>query len=254
MTVTISSIVRYPVKGLSGEPLERVLLAAGRGLPLDRRWAIAHGGAKRLDPTAPEWKPKGFFLQLMANEKLAALDTALDPDSNVLEIFRNGRRVCRGDLGDPAGRAVIEEFFAAYLGRQARGQPRVFEATDFTYSDTKESFVSLINLASVRDVERVVGAPVDAARFRGNMMIEGLDPWAENDWVGRRFAVGGALVEIAQRTGRCAAVDVEPGTGLRAGAMTQDLRAALGHSDCGVYATVIEGGEVARGDTLTEAG
>jgi uncharacterized protein YcbX len=250
MTVTIASIYRYPVKGLSAQGLDSVTLEPGAGLPLDRRWAIAHGGARRLDPGAPEWKPKGFFLQLMSNEKLATLETTFDPDAAVLEIERNGRRIARGDLRDPAGRAVIEEFFAAYLDKQARGQPKVIEATDFDYSDTKDSFVSLINLASVTDVERVVGKPVEPGRFRGNLMIDGLDAWAENQWVGRRLRIGGAVLEVVERTGRCAAVDVEPGTGMRAGAMVQDLKNALGHSDCGVYASVIQGGTLSAGDEI----
>jgi uncharacterized protein YcbX len=40
-TATIAHIYRYPVKGMSAEPLPRVSLAAGEGVPLDRIFGLA---------------------------------------------------------------------------------------------------------------------------------------------------------------------------------------------------------------------
>ena len=68
----IVSIYRYPVKGLSPEPLASVRVAAGETLPFDRAWAIENGPSK-FDPAAPRHLPKIAFLMLMRNERLAAL-------------------------------------------------------------------------------------------------------------------------------------------------------------------------------------
>jgi len=46
MPITISSIYRYPVKGLSPEPLSRTTLSPGRCLPQDRRFAVALGSTR----------------------------------------------------------------------------------------------------------------------------------------------------------------------------------------------------------------
>ena len=56
MTATVTQIHRHPVKGLNAEPLTRVSLAPGEGLPHDRRFALAHGSTV-FDPKAPEWRP-----------------------------------------------------------------------------------------------------------------------------------------------------------------------------------------------------
>jgi uncharacterized protein len=256
MSMTIAAIFRYPVKGLSGERLPAVTLEPGMALPFDRRFAIGHGAARRLDPAKPEWMPKGFFLQLMANEKLAALETALEVSEQgpaILTVRRNGRQVCRGDLRDVAGRAVVEQFFAAYLGREARGQAKVVEAAGQPYSDTKVPFVSLVNRASVDDLERVVGRPVDSRRFRANLVVDGAPAWSELDWVGRSLAIGGVRLKVAERTGRCAAINVDPETAARDLTLPLALREAFGHEDCGVYATVVEGGQVSEGDAVTLA-
>ena len=251
MTVSVQALYRYPVKGLSAESLEQVDVRAGEAIPHDRRFAIAHGGAQRLDPANPEWMPKGFFLQVMANEKLATLNTSFDPDTGLLSIHRNRRRVSRGQITEPTGRAVIEQFLAAYMGTQTRGQPKLIECRGQPFSDTKQPFLSIINLASVRDLDRVVGRSVDPMRFRGNILIEGLGPRHELEWVGKTLRVGAATLRVEERTGRCAATNVDPSSGARDMTLPRSMQLAYGHTFCGVYARVVDGGPVARGDDVT---
>ena len=246
MTVSVQALYRYPVKGLSAESLEQVDVRAGEAIPHDRRFAIAHGGAQRLDPANPEWMPKGFFLQVMAT-----LNTSFDPDTGLLSIHRNRRRVSRGQITEPTGRAVIEQFLAAYMGTQARGQPKLIECRGQPFSDTKQPFLSIINLASVRDLDRVVGRSVDPMRFRGNILIEGLGPRHELEWVGKTLRVGAATLRVEERTGRCAATNVDPSSGARDMTLPRSMQLAYGHTFCGVYARVVDGGPVARGDDVT---
>ena len=120
MTIAVARICRYPVKGLSAETLERVELRPGEGLPGDRRFAIAHGD-ERLESAKLEWQPKTSFLMLMRNPRLAALETTYDEVSGVLTILRAGKPVARGAITERIGRALIEEFFSAYMADELRG-------------------------------------------------------------------------------------------------------------------------------------
>jgi uncharacterized protein YcbX len=245
----VEAIYRYPVKGLSAEALTRVALTPGEGVPLDRAFALALG-TTRFDPAKPEFMPKAFFLMLMRDEKLAALATRYDSETATLEIMRSGKRVAAGRLDQPAGRAVIEQFFAAYVGAAARGTPKVVQAPGHAFTDVPEKTVTLINMASVADLARVVGRPVDPLRFRANLVVEGLKPWAEKAWVGREIAIGGARFRVTGQIDRCAATNVEPGTGERDMTLPKTLMSAFGGNLFGVYLEVIEGGEVALGDAL----
>ncbi|MBT5266436.1 MAG: MOSC domain-containing protein [Rhodospirillaceae bacterium] len=245
----ISQINRFPVKGLSGEALDAVELRSGELLPNDRRFAIWHGRG-RIDPASPVWKPKGFFLQLMSNERLARLQTEFDAASGTLTILRKGRQVARGKITDPVGRTVIEQFIAAYMKDDLRGSPKLLECADHGFSDEREAYVSLINAASVKDMERVVGRPVSVDRFRGNFIIDGLEPWAELGWVDKTIRIGGVSLQVAARTGRCAAIDVDPESGERDAALPQAMTNAYGHSDCGMFAMVAEGGRISVGDAV----
>ena len=118
-TAHITSLYRYPVKGLSPEPLPRVTLRAGETLPADRRYAIENGPSG-FDPLAPAWMSKSYFLMLMRNERLAGLQTHFEDDTNRLTIRENGRLAAQGDLETAEGRAAIESFFATNFTRGPR--------------------------------------------------------------------------------------------------------------------------------------
>lgn len=249
----IDMICRYPVKGLSPDTLQTVEVEAGKALPDDRRFALAHG-ASPIDPTHPTWQKKAFFLQLMSNAKLAKLETSYESETQTLTILRNGRRVAGGVMREPTGRAMVEQFFGAYMESEVRGSPKLVELADGTFSDVDVAWVSLINLASVRDVERVVGRSIDPMRFRGNLMIDGALPWAEMDWVGKKVKIGTAILEGMDPIGRCAATNVDPKTGERDMTIPRDLMRGFNHSDCGLYLKIVQSGTISEGDALELVG
>ncbi len=245
----LQSIYRYPVKGLSPERLDAVQLSPGETLPNDRAFAIEQG-APQFDPDAPRHFPKVKFLMLMRDEKLAALETRFDDETSTLTVRRGGKQVSRAQLSTPVGRGIAEQFFAAYLGSALPGKPRVVSAPGFNFTDVPQKFVSLINLASVRDIERVAGAPVDPLRFRGNFHVEGLEPWVEKSWAGRTIAIGETRLKVTKDIVRCAATNVNPATAERDMRLPQLLDEAFGANLCGIYLEVVQGGRIAPGDTV----
>jgi MOSC domain-containing protein len=245
----IKSIYRYPVKGLSAEPLDRIMLSPGQTLPADRLYAIENGPIG-FDPAAPAYFPKQRFLMLMRNERLARLDTRLDAASHVLTVREDGHEAAHGDLRTPAGRQAIEDFFARFCADELRGPPKVLHAPGHSFSDVAKKVVSFINLASVAAVETLVGVPVDPLRFRANVYVEGWTAWRELDLVGQEVTIGDVRLKVVKRIVRCAATNVEPGTGIRDLHIPESLLRALGHMDCGMYAEVISGGPIAVGDRV----
>ena len=174
----LASLYRYPVKGLTPEPMQRVALAAGETLPFDRAWAIENG-LGRFDAAHPRHLPKVNFLMLMRDERLATLRTQFDDTSETLTILRDGKQVARGQLTTPLGRQLIEQFLAAYMKAELRGPPKIVHAQGHSFSDVAPKCVHIVNLASVRELERTLGRPVDPLRFRANLYLEGVEPWAE---------------------------------------------------------------------------
>lgn len=252
MAAEITHIYRYPVKGLSPEALDAVDLAADDYLPGDRRFAVALGSTPVSGGHHMEWMPKRNFLALVKNEKLATLDSTFDQTTGVLTLSRQGRRLTRGKITDRIGRTLIEEFFTAYMKDETRGHPRLVEANPGgRLTDQPKPVVSVINLASIRDLERVVKAPVDHRRFRANIYIDGVEPWSEFNWVGKTIALGSAEAEVVERIDRCAAVNVNPDTAERDLNIVKFLQAGFGHIDMGVFVRVTKPGRIAVGESLS---
>jgi uncharacterized protein YcbX len=247
----LADLYRYPVKGLAGQALAAADLAPGGTLPHDRRFAIVHG-ASQCDPAAPSWQPKRQFLQLMTDERLALLGIDYDDATEALTLKRDGKQVARGLLSLPIGQELINQFLNAFM-KDARGAVKIVSAPGIAFTDRPEKLVSIINLASVKDIERVTRAPVDPRRFRGNLHVAGLPAWSEFDLLGRELAIGPVRLKVVMRITRCAATNVNPATGDRDLNIPKALMTGFGHADCGVYAEVIGGGRVAQGDALTVA-
>jgi uncharacterized protein len=246
----IQGIYRYPVKGLSAEQLPSVVLATGQTLPADRAYAIENGPSG-FDPSAPTYFPKQRFLMLMRNERLATLSTRFDDTTDTLTVQVGDRETVQGDLRTVAGRAAIEAFFARFCTTDLRGPPKVLHAPGHSFSDVARKVVSIINLASVAEVAQAVGAPVDPLRFRGNVYVEGWPAWREFELLDQELAVGPTVkLRIVKRIVRCAATNVDPRTGDRDLAIPETLLRRFGHGDCGVYADVVAGGAIARGDRV----
>lgn len=248
--ITLETLYRYPVKGLSPEPLESVKLVAGATVPFDRAWAIENGPG-RFDPEAPRHLPKITFLMLMRDERLATLRSRFDETTATLTIERDGKPVARGDLSTPIGRKMIEQFIAAYMRTALRGAPRIVSAPGHSFSDVAQKCVHIVNLASVRELARVSGRAIDPLRFRANLHIDGLPAFAERGLVGRTLAIGDVRLSPFADTTRCAATEVDPATGARDIAVPSLIRRQWGHEDFGIYAMVDVGGTIRRGDAVT---
>lgn len=250
-TASVTAIYRYPVKGMSPELLSAASFEAGEMLPFDRAFAV-ECGSKDFDGLAPRFLPKRKFLQLMSNPELAALETSFDADSQILRIFRAGKQVAAGNLSTPIGCQLIEQFLGGFVKQGTLGAPHIVSATGHHFADVPNNFISLINLASVRDLERLIGRPVDPLRFRANLYVDGWEPWFERDLPGRRLAITDQLkFEVNEPISRCAATNVDPRTGSRDMQIPRTLSDVFGHENCGLYLTAIASGTIRHGDTVS---
>lgn len=249
-TPAVTALYRYAVKGLSPEALPSVTLEPGGTMPFDRAYAIENGPG-RFDPDNPRHLPKITFLMLMRDERLATLVTTFDDATETLTVTRGGKQVARGQLTTPLGRKLIEQFFAAYMKDELRGPPKVVCAPGHSFSDVAMKCLHVVNLATVRDLERVMGRPIDPMRFRANVYVDGAEPWAERTWVGREVTLGGVRGEVVKNTVRCAATNVDPQTGVRDTALPEQLLRTWGHSDLGVYVKIVGGGALAINDRVS---
>lgn len=251
MRGTVDSIYRHPVKGLTPEPMTSVGLEAGAYFPGDRDYAI-EVGPSGFDPANPKHISKQRFTVLARFPALARVKTRLDDATGVFHVGDAHGFGVETRLDTEEGRASLERFLQAFLGEDAPGKLRVLESPPgYRFMDHPQGYISVMNLASVRAVAQAIGQDIDPLRFRANVYVDGLKPWAEDEWVaGSRVKLGGAELAVFKPIVRCVATHVNLETGERDIDMVEMLRQNFGRDTLGTYLSITSGGEIKLGDTL----
>lgn len=247
--ITLSHIIRHPIKSVGYEEIERAPLEKGRALPFDRHWAISHEGAKFAgNPNGqPDgWASKMNFLRGVAGHELMTIRAAMQGDEITLTHPRAGEITINPDRDETALLAWLKPLWPADKPAAAR----VISVKDQALADNPEPFLSIIGTASNADLSARMGVDLSIHRWRANLWIDGLAPLGEFDLIGKRLRLGGAVLEVHKPITRCKATTVNPATGKADADTLKALRDGYNHQDFGVFATVVQSGEIARGDTL----
>lgn len=247
MAGRIDSLWRHPVKGFTPERIAEATLEAGGFFPCDRIYAVENGPSG-FDPAAPAWITKQKFAVLAKIADVARARTAYNEATGVLSTSAEGRAPIRAPLTKPEGREAFAAWLTDFLGEEVSGPLKVVEAPGHRFTDHPRGAVSIVNLASVRDLESKVGRPIDPLRFRANLYVEGWPAWIENEAKDRQVGLGPVTARVFSSIVRCAATHVDPTTGVRDIDLVAALHANYGHMLCGVYVSILEGGCIGEGD------
>jgi len=244
----LSKIWRFPVKSLTGESLDRVVLNPDLGLPHDRRWAFARPDGKAAN--GDDWHPKSQFFVLVREFALAKLNCHFDERSGLFNLQGPNGIEASANLANAAERAVIAKAVGKHLGLDQDNTPILVEAKKIGYFDTTEGPISILNMASHRALENALERSIDPVRFRMNFLIEGLEAWGEMDLLGKRIRIGNTTLKVTENTGRCKATHVDPDSGDADVDILTTLKSSFGHTHMGIYAKVIDGGLIRPGDPI----
>jgi hypothetical protein len=116
--------------------------------------------------------------------------------------------------------------------------------------------MSLLSQASLQELaERSGTAEVaDPRRFRNTLLVDGIAPHEEDEWIGSEVRAGEVVLRVAERDPRCSMTTLNPRNGRRdmdTLRMILDYRTKQDGNVCfGVYADVARPGTVAIGDTV----
>lgn len=221
----LSALYRYPLKSCKAEPLQQISLDK-LGLDGDRRWMLVDEASGRflsqrvvgqMSQLSAVWNTEGG-LTLSAPGR-SAIDIALpsaDAELRGVTIFRDSLRV--PDAGDAAGAWVSE-----FIGKPTRLVQIPLERARMTQAgygndDDRVAFADgfpllLIGQGSLEDLSQKVGRPLEMLRFRPNLVIEGIEAFAEDGW--KRIRIGDVEFRVVKPCSRCILTTVDPQTGER---------------------------------------
>ena len=182
-------------------------------MPWDRVWAIAHEAA-RVAPGSADWAPCANFSRGAKSPELMAIRARVDEAAGRVTLTHPRREPLTVDPDDPedAARLVAWVTPLAESRPGAAGLRGARAASGMT--DSAFPSISVLNRASLAALGDRLGAPLAMERFRGNVWLDGLAPFAEFDLVGRDLRLGDAVLRVRERITRCKATTVDPATGI----------------------------------------
>ncbi len=245
----VAALYRHPVKSLGHQAMERLTLIAGQTIPHDREWALAHAKSA-FDHDAPEWTRCSVFLRVAINPAFTAVSAAYDDATGELTLTHPAAPPLTVRPAEAEGEAALIAWAARLTPEKLPAPTRLARVPGRGMTDTPFPSVSVKNLASLRALSQKLGRDLDPRRFRGNIWLDGLSPWEEFDWEGREIAVGPARLKIVCPAPRCNATKANPETGRPDADTLGALEEGWGHTDFGMYAEVVAGGEIALGDEV----
>lgn len=246
--ILLEEIRRNPVKGLGQEVLQSTLLTAGRPIGWDRVWAVTHGNSE-FDEENPVWVRSRNHVIQTTSPALAQITCRYDEASGELTL-------AHPDLGEVTANPVangqrIADWLAPIAAPSGPPPYRIVSIPGGNLHDFEDTHLSIGNLASLRALEEMAGMTLERIRFRMNLWIDGAAPWEEFDWGGQEIALGDTRLKITGRVKRCNATNADPQTGKRNTDIPKLLHERFGHLDFGLYAQVIQGGEIKIGDRVS---
>lgn len=247
--MNVTEIWRHPIKSHGREQLDTVQLTQGQTMPFDRTWAVTHEAAK-VDWEAPEWARCANFSRGSKAPSLMAINAKLGSDGRVT-LTHPDRPSITFNPDEPEDADSFIDWVLPLCPTDRALPKKLFKVPGRGMTDSDFPSVSINSVSSLKDLSQKAGTEVSQLRFRGNIWIDGIEPWNELDWVGKEVQVGTARLKVIERIERCMATTANPETGQRDLPTLELLEKNWGHIDFGIRAEVVQSGEVRVGDTAT---
>ena len=236
----LTSITRYPIKGLAGELLTDVEVKRGETLPGDRRHALQF--CNQVPPDPINWRPKKYFLQSTQTNLCADIKIQWTTD-NVVFSHADQTLTTTRDLLD-------RETFAEWISRldPSLGKFTV-ETLKTGFTDEKEAFVSLLNRSTISAIANATGTTDHPERYRGNLLIEQAKPFQELQWIGKTLMIGTVEFKVIEPIVRCRATEYDwHGTHTRG--FLDHLNQLCETDVCGLFLRANGSGLISTGDQV----
>jgi uncharacterized protein len=260
----VVALYRYPVKSLTPEACETLTVLEEGRIAGDRAL-----GFRFANSTVPDevWSKKYEFVALVNTPGLARLDLSFDHRALRLRLGRAGALLVEDAL-DERGRkriaAALQDYVLALEENPLAGHPErcplrlIGDGVRPRYQDNEAGQITLHSRESLAALAAASNdSTLEEQRFRTNIVIEGVHPWAEQGWIGRRIRIGSVEFDVVKPKVRCLATHANPCTGERDLPVMKILISAFGQQEPTFAVGMLtcgKGGEIRVGDVASLVG
>lgn len=222
----ISQLVIYPIKGCAGIYLDKSTIGM-YGLNGDRDFVIVDQSGQFLTQRQfpsmaciqPQKTESGLLLQAPGMDTLR-IDKDIQQYGSDISVSLWGESLQGADCGD-----TIADWFSTYLQFPCRLARRGKDFTRYVQSgkitrDIQTSFsdsypILLVSEDSLFELEKRAGMSIPIDRFRANIIIRGMQPFAEDTW--EEIMLSSYLFKKGKPCSRCIVTTIDQSTGIKMG-------------------------------------
>jgi len=259
MSATISSINYCPVKSVSFQSIEKCEIKKDVGIIGDRIFAFAKDldleQAKLFEKSPAERKGKWNKVLTLKNSPVLNKYNFLFKKNKLILIFKN-KEILTINASELSERQLLSNKILE-LENSLKEPIVLMKNEELPFFDTSISnkvdfinSVSLLNIQSINDFQKKIDKKVEISRFRGNICIDGVKPWEEQEWVGKIVKINNVSFKVEKKIPRCVAINLKPQTDDNSLNLLQALKKIYNHFDMGIYLTALDNGKVEVGNKI----
>ena len=259
MSATISSINYCPVKSVSFQTIKKCQIKKNIGIIGDRIFAFAKDldldQAKLFEKSPDERKGKwNKVLTLKNSPALNKYNFVLKDEKLTLTL--KDQEILTININQLSEREALSSKIIEL--ENSLKQPIVLmknnESPFFDTSISKKvdfvNSVSLLNIQSINDFQQKIDKKIETSIFRGNICIDGIEPWKEREWIGKIIKINGVSFKVEKNIPRCVAINLRPQSDDNSFNLLQLLKKTYNHFEMGIYLTALDDGEIGIGNKL----
>ena len=259
MSATISSINYCPVKSVSFQTTNKCEIKKNIGIIGDRVFAFAKDmdldQAKLFEKKPDERKGKwNKVLTLKNSPALNKYNFLFNEEKLTLTL--KDKEILTININQLTERQTLSNKIIEL--ESSLKQPIVLMKNyDYPFFDTSISkkvdfvnSVSLLNIQSINDFQKKIERKIETSIFRGNICIDGIEPWKEREWIGKILKINGVSFKVEKNIPRCVAINLKPNTDNNSFNLLHLLKKTYNHIEMGIYLTALDGGEINIGNSI----
>jgi uncharacterized protein YcbX len=259
MSATISSINYCPVKSVSFQTIENCKIKKDIGIVSDRIFAFAKDldqeQAKLFEKSPVDRKGKWNKVLTLKNSPVLNKYNFIYKDEK-LTLTLKDKQILTIDINQSEEREALSNKISE-LESSLKQPITLMKNHEFPFFDTsisnKVNFVnsvSLLNIQSINDFQKKIDRNVKSSIFRGNICIDGIEPWEEREWIGKIIEINNVSFKVEKNIPRCVAINLKPQTDDNSFNLLQSLKKTYNHFEMGIYLTALDDGEIDIGKEL----
>ena len=205
MSTKITSINYCPVKSVSFQSIKNCKIKKNTGIIGDRIFAFAKDldseQARFFEKSPDERKGKWNKILTLKNSPALNKYNFVFKDEKLTLTLKN-KEILSIDINQSSEREALSNKISE-LESSLKQPITLMKNDDFPFFDTSISkkvdfvnSVSLLNIQSINDFEKKVNKKIESSIFRGNICVDGMDPWKEREWVGKIIKINNVSFKV----------------------------------------------------------